>query len=88
MLVPSCIRSRCLPRTPLLKSRLGRSASGLGSGDFFILSNLGCGSGASTDKWDAGDGFSVNDEEDAVARGFSDGDPTRFVKGVLVIWKV
>jgi len=51
------------------------------------LSNLGCGGGAGTDEAGAGDGFSVNDEEDALARGFSNGDPTRFVGGVLVVGK-
>jgi hypothetical protein len=51
------------------------------------LANLGCGGRAGTDETDAGDGLSVNDEEDAVAGGFSNGDPAGFVCGVLVVGK-
>src|ERR1700731_2802323 len=37
MLVPSCMRLQCLPRTPLLKSSDGRGARGSSSLAFFIL---------------------------------------------------
>ncbi len=67
--VPCWSRLKYLPRTPLLKSRLGRGAKGSSSEDFFILSYLGCGSRTGTDEADAGDGFSVNDEEDSSIRG-------------------
>ena len=40
-LVPGWMRARCLPRTPLLKSRFDRSARGSSSGDLFILALLG-----------------------------------------------
>ena len=74
MLVPCCMRLKCLPRTPLLKSREGRGARGSRSLAFFILFNLGCGRETGSNETDSGFGFSVNDEEDAVLSGHSDGD--------------
>lgn len=52
-LVPCYICARCLPRTPLLKSRFGLGERGSSSGDFFILAFLGRGGDAGTDEPDA-----------------------------------
>jgi hypothetical protein len=52
--VPLASRLLYLPRMPLLKSRLGRAASGSRLGDFFILFLLGRGGDAGTNEAHAG----------------------------------
>lgn len=52
--VPLASRLLYLPRTPLLKSRSGRSASGSRLDDFFILFSLGRGGDAGTNEAHAG----------------------------------
>ena len=84
-LVPCCMRARCLPRKPLLKSRVGRGARGSSSTDFFILFSLGGGSEAGSDEANGLLGFSVDDEEEALSGGCADGDEARFVERVLVV---
>src|SRR5260370_41341946 len=74
MLVSCCMRLKCLPRTPMLKSREGRGARESSSLAFFILFNLGCDREASSNESDSRFGLSVNDEEDTVPGGHSDGD--------------
>jgi hypothetical protein len=80
MLVPCCMRLKCLPRTPLLKSSEGRGARGSSSLAFFIL----CGR-AGSDETDAGGGFSVNDEEDTASRRQANGDKAAFTERVLIV---
>lgn len=85
MLVPCCMRLKCLPRTPLLKSRAGRGAKGSSSVAFFILFYLDCSCRAGSDEPDAGGGFSVNDEENTLPARHPDGNVATFVKGMLVV---
>ena len=51
--VPCRMRWWYLPRTPLLKSRLGLGASGLSASGLFILFSLGCGDGTGSDESDS-----------------------------------
>jgi len=79
---------KCLPRTPLLKSRVGRGDRGSSSLVFFILFNLRCDREAGSNKTDSRFGFSVNDEENAVFGGHADGDETVLVDRVLIAGNV
>lgn len=83
--VPCCIWLKCLPRTPLLKSRVGRGARGSGSAAFFILFSLGYSSSAGPDKTDARGGFSVNDEENSPFRRHSYSNKTVFFNRMLIV---
>lgn len=57
-----------MPRTPLLKSRPGRGASGSSSVSFFILLSLPLRRQSGSDESDAGPDLNVNDKEQAIAR--------------------